>query len=202
MKKNNHYTVLELDFSNNQENLKVILRYFNQRPNIGLEGLAKIEHRISQLDDENGTFNLVKRNEIYSEQLKTALEEIVNVFARQLVNMNHDNQPSELNKIETAAEIMPNFEFQKTTISGCKEVLIFNSNHPFGSKILELDEKIKDNELAIDVMNMLKSLLLSYNHSISQFDEMAKTTVGDFVQDQNHIWSSFLKRKIISQKLL
>ena len=190
MNQNNEYTLLDFDFSNGKKKLKVVLTYFNDAP--------KIDIREYYLDEDEGTFKHSKKgvqlDSKKAEALRAALEQNAKIIDQHLISDDLDKWANKIRKIETSADFFSHFEFYKTVSTGTTEEIIFNSNHPFGRQILSLQSKIENDENAEELMSLIKCLLLSYNHSISQFDEMAKTTVGDFVQDQNQIWSSLLKR--------
>jgi len=190
MNQNSEYTLLDFDFSNGRKKLKMVLTYFNDVP--------KIDIREYYLDADDGTFKHTKKgvqlDPKKAEALRAALEQNAKIIDQHLISDDLDKWASKIKMIETSADFFSHFEFFKTVSTGTKEEIIFNSNHPFGSKILNLEGKIKNDENAVELMSLIKCLLISYNHSLSQFDELAKVTVGDFVQDQNQTWSSLLKR--------
>ena len=132
--------------------------------------------------------------------MRAALEQNANIIDQHLLSDDLDKWASKIKTIETTADFFSHFEFFKTVSSGTKEEIIFNTNHPFGRKVLNLEGKIKNDENAMELMSLIKVLLITYNHSLSQFDEMAKTTIGDFVQDQNQTWSTLLKRITLTSK--
>ena len=190
MNQNNEYTLLDFDFSNGRKKLKLVLTYFNDVP--------KIDIREYYLDDDDGTFKHTKKgvqlDPKKAEALRAALEQNAKIIDQHLISGDLDKWASKIKKIETSADFFSNFEFFKTVSTSSKEEIVFNSNHPFGRKVLALESKIKNDENAVELMSLIKCLLISYNHSLSQFDELSKTTVGDFVQDQNQTWSCLLKR--------
>lgn len=195
---NKEYILLDFEFSNGKKKLKVVLTYFNDIP--------KIDIREYYLDEEDRTFKHTKKgvqlDSKKAEALRAALEQNAKIIDEHLLSENLEKWASEIKKIETAEDFFSHFEFFKIVSSGNKDLIIFNSNHQFGKKILNLEKRILNNEQAIEVMTLLKCLLISYNHSLSQFDEESKITVGDFVQDQNQTWSSLLNRVTNSAKSL
>jgi hypothetical protein len=65
----------------------------------------------------------------------------------------------------------------------------------------ELDRKIVFSAaIFIFTTTAINSLLITYKQSLSQYDESAKTHVGDFLQDQNQTWGVLLKRLFNSKK--
>jgi hypothetical protein len=196
MNQNSEYTLLDFDFANGKKKLKLVLTYFIDVP--------KIDIREYYLDEVDGIFKHTKKgvqlDPKKAEALRAALEQNANIIDQHLISGDLDKWANKIKKIETSADFFSNFEFFKTVSTATKDEIIFNSNHPFGRKVLALESKIKNDENAVELMSIIKCLLISYNHSLSQFDELAKTTVGDFVQDQNQTWSSLLKRIIISAK--
>jgi hypothetical protein len=190
MNQNNEYTLLDFDFSNGSKKLKLVLTYFNDVP--------KIDIREYYLDVADGTFKHSKKgvqlDPKKAEALRAALEQNAKIIDQHLLSDDLEKWATKIKKIETSADFFSHFEFFKTVSTGTKEEIVFNSNHPFGRKVLALEGKIKNDENAVELMSLIKCLLISYNHSLSQFDELTKTTVGDFVQDQNQSWSSLLKR--------
>jgi hypothetical protein len=190
MNQSNEYTLLDFEFSNGRKKLKVVLTYFNDVP--------KIDIREYYLDEGDGIFKHTKKgvqlDSKKAEALRAALEQNAKIIDQHLINDDLDKLANKIKKIETSADFFSHFEFFKTVSTAAKEEIVFNSNHPFGRKVLALESKIKNNENAVELMSLIKCLLISYNHSLSQFDELSKITVGDFVQDQNQTWSSLLKR--------
>jgi hypothetical protein len=190
MNQNNEYTLLDFDISVRKKKLKMVLTYFNDVP--------KIDIREYYLDEEDGKFKHTKKgvqlDPQQAEALRAALEQNAKIIDQHLLNEDLDKWASKIKTIETSADFFSHFEFFKTLSSGKKEEIIFNTNHPFGRKIMSLEAKIKNEENAMELMILLKELLITYNHSLSQFDELTKTTVGDFVQDQIQTWSTLLKR--------
>lgn len=196
MNQNNEYTLLDFDFSNGKKKLKLVLTYFNDVP--------KIDIREYYLDEEDGNFKHTKKgvqlDPKKAEALRAALEQNAQIIDKHLLSDDLDKWASKIKKIETSADFFSHFEFFKTVSTGTKEEIIFNTNHPFGRRVLNLESKIKNNENAKELMTLLKELLISYNHSLSQFDEQSKTTAGDFIQDQNQTWSTLLKRITVASK--
>ena len=198
MKENREYTLLDFDFSNGNKKLKVVLTYFNEIP--------KLDIREYYLDKDDGTFKHSKKgiqlDSKKAEALRVALDKNEKIIDKHLVSENLDKWASEIKKIETSADFFSHFEFYKTVSKGNIEEVIFNNNHPFGNKILKLENSIKDNAVASDLMFLLKCLLISYHHSLSQFDERSKVTIGDFIKDHDQTWSALLNRIMKSKNQL
>ena len=192
----NEYTLLDYDFSNGRKKLKLVLTYYNDIP--------KIDIREYYLDEEDGKFKHTKKgvqlDQKKAEALRAALEQNSHIIDKHLLSEDLEKWATNIKTIETSADFFSDFEFFKTVSSGSKEEIIFNINHPFGKRVLNLESKINSDENAKELMTLLKELLISYNHSLSQFHEMTKTTVGDFVQDQNQTWSTLLKRITVTKK--
>jgi hypothetical protein len=194
MKLNNEYTLLDYEFANGRKKLKVVLTYFNDLP--------KIDIREYYFDESDSTFKHSKKgiqlDAQKAEALKAALEQNTSIIDQHLLSDQLESWVHQIRKIETSSDFFSNYEFYKTKSSGGIEEIIFNSNHPFGKKLNELDNQIKENKNEINapkqLMEILKVLLISYNQAISQFDDNAKVTVSDFIQDHNQTWSSLLKR--------
>ena len=192
----NEYALLDFDFSNGKKKLKVVLTFFNDVP--------KIDIREYYRDEDDGTFKHTKKgvqlDPKKAEALRVALEQNAKIIDQHLISDDLEKWARKIKKIETSADFFSHFEFFKVISSATKEEIVFNSNHLFGRKILALESKIKNDENAVELMSLFKCLLISYNHSLSQFDEQSKITVGDFIQDQNETWSSLLKRLIVATK--
>jgi hypothetical protein len=190
MKGNNEYLLLDFDFSNGKKKLKAVLTYFNDIP--------KIDIREYYFDEEDSTFKHTKKgvqlDPKKAEALRAALEQNAKIIDKHLLSEDLEKWSDQIKTIESSADFFSEFEFYKTKSTATKEEIIFNSNHSFGKKIIDIESKIRDNENAKELMSLLKCLLVSYNHSLSQFDEDSKTSVGDFLQDQNQTWASLLKR--------
>jgi len=198
MKQNKEYTLLDYDFSNGKKKFKMVLTYFNDVP--------KVDLREYYLDKDDGTFKQTKKgvqlDSKKAEALKAALEQNANIIDKHLLMEDLENWASKIKKIETSADYFSHFEFFKTVSSGTKELIIFNNNHPFSMKVLNLENKIENDECAKELMKLLKELLISYSHSLNQFDEQSKTTAGDFIQDLNQTWSTLLKRMSVAQNYI
>lgn len=196
MRENNEYILLDYNFANRKNKLKVKLTYFKDIP--------KIDIREYYLDLSDNTYKHSKKGVQLDQKraaaLRAALEQNEKIIDKHLLGDEIKKWAEQIKTIETSADFFADFEFFKTLSSGSKEKIIFNNNHPFGKKIMNLESKIKDKELASELMTLLKTLLISYNHALSQFDEQAKTIIGDFIQDHHQTWSSLLKRMINSVK--
>lgn len=190
MKQNNEFTLLDFEFSNGKKKFKVILTYFNEIP--------KIDIREYYLDEDDGIFKHTKKgiqlDPQKAEALRAALEQNEEIIDKHLLSDDLEKWASNIKKIVTSSDYFSHFEFFKTISSGTKEELVFNTNHPFGRRVLNLENKLKNDKNSMELMSLFKELLVSYNQSLSQFDEMSKTTVGDFVQDHKLTWSTLLKR--------
>lgn len=194
MKQNNEYVLLDYEFSDGKKKLKVVLTYFNDLP--------KVDIREYYFDDKDNTFKHSKKgiqlDALKAEALRVALEKNSSIIDHHLINSSLESWVHQIRKIETKADFFSNYEFYKTKSIGAEEEIIFNMNHPFGNKINEIEVSLKENKSSLLVCNqlltMIKSLLITYNQSLSQFDENAKVTVSDFLQDHNQTWSSLLKR--------
>lgn len=196
MKQNKEYPLLDFEFSGGRKKLKMILTYFNDVP--------KIDIREYYFDEDEEEFKPTKKgvqlDPKKSEALRSALEQNATIIDKHLVSEDLKKWASQIKSIESSDDFFSNFEFFKTKSTGSKEEVIFNSNHPFGKKLSTLKEKAKGNDTAQELMSLINCLLLSYDNSLSQFDEETKTNVGDFVLDQNQLWSSLLKRLMNSSK--
>jgi hypothetical protein len=196
MSQNKEYTLLDFDFSNGKKKLKVMLTYFNDIP--------KLDIREYYLDENDGKFKHSKKgvqlDPKKSEALRAALEENAKIIDQHLLSDDLEKWATKIKKIETSADFFSHYEFFKTVSKGATEEIVFNTNHPFSRRILKLESKIKSDENAKELMTLLKALLISYNNSLSQFDEQSKVTVGDFIQDTNQTWSTLLKRLSVLAK--
>ena len=192
MKQNNEYPLLDFEFSGGRKKLKMILTYFNDVPKIDIREYYFDEGE----DDFKPTKKGVQLDPKKSEALRSALEQNASIIDKHLVSEDLKKWASKIKSIESSDDFFSSFEFFKTKSAGSKEEVIFNNNHPFGKKLSLLKEKAKNNDTAQELLSLINCLLLSYDNSLSQFDEEAKTNVGDFVQDQNQSWSSLLKRLI------
>lgn len=192
MKENKQYPLLDFEFSGGKKKLKLILTYFQDIPKIDIR-----EYYFDEDDDEfKPTKKGIQLDPKKAEALRSALEENATIIDKHLVSKDLQKWVSQIKKIESSDDFFSNFEFFKTKSTGATEEIIFNSNHPFGKKLSNLKERAKGDDTAKEVLSLIDCLLLSYDHSLSQFDDNAKTTVGDFVQDQNQTWSSLLRRLI------
>jgi hypothetical protein len=189
MKQLNDFILLDFEFSNGKKKLKLVLTYFNNVP--------KIDIREYYLD-EDGQFKPTKKgvqlDPEKAEALRAALEQNAEIIDRHLLSEDLENWVENFKKIESSADYFSSFEFFKTMSFGDKEMIIFNSNHPLGRKLIALESKIQNDQNASELLYLLKVVLLTYNNSLNQFDENSKMIVGDFVQDQNLTWSTLLKR--------
>lgn len=191
MNQNNEYILLDFNFSNGKKKLKVVLTYFNDIP--------KIDIREYYLDSETNDYKHSKKgiqlDPQKAEALRSALEQNARIIDKHLLSEDLNKWSKNIKKIETSADFFSNFEFFKTISTGSKDEIVFNTNHPFGRKILSFQNKIQNgNENANEMITIINELLISYHHSISQFDESTKITLGDFLQDHNQTWSTLLKR--------
>ena len=190
MKEVNEYPLLDYDFANGKKKLKVILTYFKEVP--------KIDIREYYLDENDATFKHSKKgiqlDPKKAEALRAALESNAKIIDRHLISEDLEKWANEIKTIESSSDFFSEYEFYKTRAIGQKDEIIFNENHPFGKKLLKIESKIKKNEDAEELMLLLKTMLITYNHSLNQFDEESKTTVGNFLQDQTQTWASLLKR--------
>lgn len=192
MKANKEYPLLDFEFAGGSKKLRMILTYFKEVP--------KVDIREYYWDEDDEDFKPTKKgvqlDPKRAEALRSALEQNADIIDKHLVSKDLQKWASQIKSIESSDDFFSNFEFFKTKSTGSKEEIAFNSNHPFGKRLSVLREKAKGNETAEELLSLVNCLLIGYNHSLSQFDEEAKTTVGDFVQDQNQTWSSLLKRLI------
>jgi hypothetical protein len=190
MNEANEYPLLDYSFANGKKKLKVILKYFKDVP--------KIDIREYYFDENDDTFKHSKKgiqlDPMKAEALRAALENNAKIIDQHLISEDLEKWASKIKMIESSADFFSEYEFYKTRSIGQKDELIFNENHPFGKKILKIESKIKDNQDAEELMVLLKSMLITYNHSLNQFDEESKITVGNFLQDQSLTWASLLKR--------
>lgn len=194
MKENKEYTLLDYEFSKGNKKLKLVLTYFR--------GTPKIDIREYYLDRNDMIFKHSKKgiqlDAQKAEALRSALEQNALIIDKHLINADLDQWLKQIKKIETYSDFFSHYEFYKTKSTGSQELVIFNSNHPFGKRIIDLKKMIAGNGAATEIMNLMLILLLSYNNALCQFDEETKITVGDFIQDQHQTWSSLLKRMIDS----
>lgn len=196
MKENKVYPLLDFEFLGGRKKLQMILTYFKDVP--------KIDIREYYFDEDEEEFKPTKKgvqlDPKKAEALRSALEQNAEIINKHLVSEDLQKWASHIKSIESSDDFFSNFEFFKTKSNGSKEEIIFNSNHDFGKKMSILKEKAKGNETAQELLSLLNFLLISYDHSLSQFDGEAKTNVGDFIQDQNQTWSSLLKRLMNSSR--
>ena len=192
MSQNNDYTLLDYNYPNGKSKLKVVLTYFKEVP--------KIDIREYYFDETENDFKHTKKGVQLdikkAEALRAALEQNTKIIDKHLLSEDLEIWAKDIKKIESSADFFSDFEFFKSKSFGSKEEIIFNSNHSFGKKVMALEKKAKDNEVAQELIDVIKSLLVSYNHALCQYDESAKTTVGDFIQDQGQTWSTLLKRLV------
>jgi hypothetical protein len=194
MKESKAYTLLDFEFSGGRKKLQMILTYFNDVPKIDIR-----EYYFDEADEDfKPTKKGVQLDPKRAEALRTALEENAAIIDKHLLSEDLQKWANQVKSIESSEDFFSNFEFFKTKSNGSKEEIIFNSNHAFGKKLSVLKEKAKGNDTAQELLLLVNCLLISYDHSLSQFDEETKTNVGDFVQDQNQTWSSLLRRLINS----
>ena len=136
----NEYALLDFDFSNGKKKLKVVLTYFNDVP--------KIDIREYYRDEDDGTFKHTKKgvqlDPKKAEALRAALEQNVKIIDQHLISDDLEKWARKIKKIETSADFFSHFEFFKVVSSATKEEIVFNSNHLFGRKVLELESKIKN----------------------------------------------------------
>lgn len=192
MKQNKEYPLLDFEFSSGSKKLRMILTYFNDVPKVDIR-----EYYWDEDDEEfKPTRKGVQLDPKRAEALRSALEQNADIIDKHLVSKDLQKWASQIKRIESSDDFFSNFEFFKTKSTGSNEEIVFNNNHPFGKRLSSLKEESKGNKTAEELLSLVSCLLISFNHSLSQFDEEAKTTVGDFVQDQNQTWSSLLKRLI------
>jgi hypothetical protein len=190
MKQNDEFSLLDYEFFNGKKKLKVTLTRFKDQP--------KVDIREFYLDKDDGLFKHttkgVQLDLKKAEALREALEQNAKIIDQHLLGDNLERWAKDIKTIESKADFFSHFEFFKTMSSGSKEEITFNTNHPFGKKLYNIEGKISDNLDAKELMELIKILLISYNHSISQFEEDSKTSIGDFIQDHNQTWATLLKR--------
>jgi hypothetical protein len=192
MKEANEYTLLDFSFSSTKKKLKVVLTYFNDIP--------KVDIREYYLDQEDKSYKPTKKgiqlDPQKAEALRSALEENAAIIDKHLLSEDLQRWAGQIRTITSMQDFFSNYEFFKTKSSGSKEEIIFNNNHPFGKQLVELSTAAEGNDTAQKLIGLINVLLLSYNHSLNQFEEDSKMNIGDFINDQNQTWSSLLKRLV------
>lgn len=187
---NEDYSLLDFEFSNGRKKLKVTLTYFNNVP--------KIDIREYYLDKIDGIFKPSKKgiqlDASKADLLRTALEQNSKIIDKHLISESLLKWASEIKEIKTKTENFSNYEFFKSVSRGSYEEVIFNENHPFSKRLIEIENKKNKDPLSNELLSIIKLLLLFYNNSLSQFDNEAKIKVEDFVYDQSIVWSTLLKR--------
>jgi hypothetical protein len=190
MNEDKEYPLLDYNFANGKKKLKVILTYFKDIP--------KIDIREYYFDENDAAFKHSKKgiqlDPKKAEALRTALENNAKIIDKHLISEDLEKWASKIKIIESSADFFSEYEFYKTRSTGQKDEIIFNENHPFGKKIFRMEAEIKNNKNAEELLQMLKTVLITYSQSLNQFDEESKITVGNFLQDQNQTWASLLKR--------
>jgi hypothetical protein len=191
-----NYELLDFEFSEGKKRLKVVLTYFG--------GVPKVDIREYYLDKEDGEFKHTKKgvqlDPVKAEALRTALERNAELIDRHLLNSDLETWAGKIKKIETSSDFFSAFEFFKCASDGSFETITFNLNHPLGKRLGELEQDCRENATAHEILLILKTVLIAHEHSLSQFDENAKLRLGDFLQDQTHIWSTILKRLLTTAK--
>ena len=196
MSKESEYTLLDFVFSNGKKKLKVVLTYFKEIPKIDIreyyynltEDIFKPTPKGIQLDSNK------------AEALRASLENNTSIINKHLLSEDLDKWSNQIILIKSSADFFSEFEFYKTKSTPKEDENIFNQNHPLGKKIIDLQSRVENNNDAEELMRIINSLLITYKQSLSQYDESAKTHVGDFLQDQNQTWGVLLKRLFNSKK--
>lgn len=88
--------------------------------------------------------------------------------------------------------------FFETNHLGGKDVLLYNTNHPFFTKLYEIIDKIEkdnpDTDLYKDLKVLIDLLIISYSKSESKFEADDKMTAPDFIEMLRSNWGEYLKR--------
>ncbi len=189
MKEIKDYILLDYKFLGGTKNIKIVLTYYNNIP--------KVDIREYYFDKNENAFKPTKKgiqlDAKKAEAVRFALEHNSSIIDKHLINEDLEKWVSQIKCIESSDDYFSDFEFYKTKTFGSKEEIIFNLSHPVGEKLSELKNIINDNEPAQELMFILLSLLISYEHTLSQFDVDSKINAGDFIQDQKQMWSSLKK---------
>jgi hypothetical protein len=190
MNNESEYTLLDFVFSNGKKKLKVVLTYFKEIPKIDIreyyynltEDIFKPTPKGIQLDSSK------------AEALKASLESNTLIINKHLLSEDLDKWSNQIMLIKSSSDFFSEFEFYKTKSTAKGDEIIFNQNHPLGKKIIDLQSKVDKNHEEEELIRIINSILITYNQSLSQFDESAKTQVCDFLQDHNQTWGILLKR--------
>lgn len=190
MNQTHDYDLLDLEFANGKKKLKLVLTYFNDSP--------KLDLREYYFDETSSEFRHTKKGVQLdyekAEALRNALEVNSEIINSHMLSKKSNQKLLNIKTISSSAGSFPINEFFKTESRGSEEKVIFNINHPAGKKFIDLDQKSNRDNDFLELLHLLKLLLVSYDHAISQFDEQSKTTVGDFVSHHARTWSAMLKR--------
>ena len=197
MKRSDEYVLLDYEFSQGRKKLKMILTYFNSVP--------KVDIREYYFDEDDETFKHTKKgvqlDPQKAEALRSALEENAAIIDKHLVSEDLAKWASQVKCIESSDDFFSDYEFFRTRSTGGKEEVIFNTNHPFGKRLSDLKDRAAKNPEARELLHLINCLLLGYQNSMCQFDEDAKTRIGDFSQDLNQLWGSLIRRMLGAKRL-
>ena len=189
MNKEKEYNLLDYEFSNGEKKLRVDLTYFKDIP--------KVDIREYYLDKNDSDFKPTKKgiqlDVQKSEALRFALEENAKIIDQHLLNGINKSWSDNIKTIKSSSDFFSSFEFYRVISKGSEDTIVFNQNHAFGKKISEFEGKIMTQEIS-ELIELIKILLVSHDHSYNNFDENTKIEVGDFIQDQKQIWSNLIKR--------
>lgn len=88
--------------------------------------------------------------------------------------------------------------FFETNHLGGKDVLLYNTNHPFFIKLYEILNQIEEDnpetDLYKDLKNLIDLLIISYSKSEAKFEADDKMTAPDFIEMLRSNWGEYLKR--------
>lgn len=189
------FELLDFSFNNGKKRLRLKLTYFNRVPKIDIREYYFDTEALEYRPSKKG----VQLDSSRAEALRSALEQNAEIINDHLIGGDLERWASSIKKIESEEDYLSNYEFFKSESQGSRENIIFNTNHPIGRRLREIDLNTSKDSTAEELMGIVKLILVSHEHSLSHFHEEGKTRVGDFIQDQKQVWSALLKRLFLSE---
>ncbi len=172
--------------------LKLVLTYFS--------GIPKLDIREYYLDVNDEQYKPTKRgvqlDPQKAEALRYALEQNSEIIDQHLLSEDLAIWVSKIKKIESESDFFSNYEFFKIISNGNIEKVIYNKNHPFGKKLDYLLNKEYDSDVKNDLLLLLNSVLIAYQHTLSHINMDTKIKSQDLVDDINIKWNSLLRKML------
>ena len=187
MRDNKEHDLLDLEFSKGKLKLKMALTFF--------KGIPKIDIREYYFDRKVAEYKPSRKgiqlDSSRAEALLAALKLNSKYIDMHLLNEDLSEWSKDIKKISSSNDYFSDNEFYKSVMKGSENEIVFNLNHPLGLVLQNLSQSNKGNNTEVE---LIKTLLLSFERSLSQFDHDSKVQAGDLIFDLKSTWSILLKR--------